>query len=310
MSTSGVEIRPVAGRAGAEIVGLRLSPDLRAETVQLVRQAILDHKVVFVRDQGHLDERAQDAVAALFGEPVGHPTLSRVTDRSALSEVTKKMGPRTNNWHTDITFVADYPAFTFLRAVAIPPAGGETLWANTAAAYADLPPVLMHIADELRVVHTNVYDWETRSVNQESEAAWYRFRTEFFASTVFETEHPLVRVHPESGERSLLLGAFANHGGFVGLDGADSRHFFDLFQHRITTIENTVRWRWTPGDLAIWDNRATQHYASHDYGNFPRMMYRTTTAGEWPVGVDGQRSVVVTGGEHPWYEQSKELVTA
>jgi alpha-ketoglutarate-dependent taurine dioxygenase len=308
MSTSGIEILPIAGRAGAEIAGLRLSADLDAEKVQVVRQAILDHKVVFFRNQGHLDEQAQDEVAALFGEPVGHPTLSRVTDLGALSEVTSRMGPRTNNWHTDITFVANYPAFTFLRAVNIPSAGGETLWANTAAAYEHLPPTLQRIADELWVVHTNAYDFDGRVVDQESEAAWYRFRTEFFAVDVFETEHPLVRVHPENGERSLLLGAFANH-GFVGLDGHDSRLFFDLFERKITTIGNTIRWRWTPGDLAIWDNRATQHYASHDYGDFPRRMYRTTTAGEWAVGIDGRRSVVVKGADHPWYEESRDLAT-
>ena len=116
---------------------------------------------------------------------------------------------------------------------------------------------------------------------------------EVFLSTVYETEHPVVRVHPETGERTLLLGQFVRQ--ILGVPAADSRHLFDLFQRHVTRLENTVRWRWSPGDLAIWDNRATQHYAIDDYGDLPRRMHRVTVAGDVPVGVDGQRSLARAG---------------
>jgi taurine dioxygenase len=240
---------------------------------------------------------------------VGHPTLSEGVDREYFAQLAPKMDPRTNIWHSDITFVADCPAFTLLRAVEIPPQGGETLWSNTVAAYESLPPVLRELADRLWVVHTNGYDPEVRVVDPEREEADRRFRVDIFARDEFETHHPLVRVHPETGERSLVLGAFGRR-GFVGVDGADSASLFELFQRHVTSIENTVRWRWTPGDLAIWDNRATQHYASHDYGDLPRRMDRTTVAGEMPVSVDGRESVVVLGADHPWYSEGGSSSTS
>jgi taurine dioxygenase len=110
-----------------------------------------------------------------------------------------------------------------------------------------------------------------------------------FAATVYETEHPVVRIHPETGERTLVLGNFFKR--FVGLSAADSARLFGLFQDTITRLENTVRWRWAPGDVAIWDNRATQHYAINDYGAQKRVMRRVTLAGDIPVGLDGRPSV-------------------
>ncbi len=307
MSGSTIEVRRVAGRAGAEVVGVDLGGDVEEPVVRAVRAAVLEHKVVFVRGQGHLDHDAQEAFSARLGRLADHPTLSGDVDREYLASLTSRMGPRTNIWHSDITFVADYPAFTILRAVEIPPYGGETVWANTVAAYESLPPVLQRLADQLWAVHTNAYDHGVRVIDVDREEANRRFRTDIFAATEFETHHPLVRVHPETGERSLVLGAFGTR-GFVGVDGADSRTLFQLFQRHITAIENTVRWRWVAGDVAIWDNRATQHYASHDYGDLPRRMDRTTVAGEWPVSVDGRESVVVRGGDHPWYAGGLELL--
>ncbi|SFN70638.1 taurine dioxygenase [Pseudonocardia ammonioxydans] len=113
------------------------------------------------------------------------------------------------------------------------------------------------------------------------------------ALTVYRTHHPVVRVHPETGARALLLGHFVQR--FLELSGVDSKPLFDLFQTHITRLENTVRWRWSPGDIALWDNRSTQHYAVADYGDTPRRLHRVTVAGEVPVGPAGERSVAVTG---------------
>lgn len=308
MTSSEVAIRRVGGRAGAEISGVRLSGDLDEQTVQLIRDALLAHKVVFFHDQGHLDDEGQQAFASLLGEPVGHPTVPRKGDNAYIGELDSSTGVRANSWHTDVSFVADYPAFSILRGLVIPEYGGETVWANTVAGYKDLPPVLQRLADELWAVHSNAYDYAVQVRDGKKEDAFEQFRREVFSATAFETEHPLVRVHPETQERSLLLGGFLK--SIVGLSAVDSIALVQLFQNHVIRLENTVRWRWTPGDVAIWDNRATQHYAPDDYGDQPRIMRRITVAGDVPISVDGRSSVVVKGADAPWYQDSKVKVSA
>jgi taurine dioxygenase len=136
-------------------------------------------------------------------------------------------------------------------------------------------------------VHTNEYDYQARRTKASSEDL--KYYEEVFTSTIYETEHPLVRVHPETGERSLLLGHFFKK--FIGLSTHDSQRLFEVFQEHITRLENTVRWRWAVGDVAVWDNRATQHYAINDYGDQHRLVRRVTVDGDVPVSVDGRRSV-------------------
>ena len=168
-------------------------------------------------------------------------------------------------------------------------AGGDTLWANTATAYEELPEPLRLIADTLWAVHSNLYDYAAVQQGASSEAL-ERYR-QVFASTVYETEHPLVHVHPESGERSLILGHFFKN--FVGLSSGDNQRLFATFQEHVTKPENTVRWRWQPGDVAIWDNRATQHRAIADFGLQHRQLRRATIAGATPVSIDGRSSRIV-----------------
>jgi Taurine catabolism dioxygenase TauD, TfdA family len=114
-----------------------------------------------------------------------------------------------------------------------------------------------------------------------------------FEKPDFRTEHPVVRVHPETGERTLVAGDFVR--GFVGLDKHESHVVLDLLQRRITVPENTIHWNWEPGDVAIWDNRATQHRAIDDYDGQHRLMHRVTLMGDIPVDVHGQRSRVISG---------------
>lgn len=199
-------------------------------------------------------------------------------------------GGRANQWHTDVTFVPAYPAFSILRAVTIPPYGGNTLWSNTAAAYAELPEPLRALADSLRAIHSNDYDYAAVRPDARPEAfAKYR---EVFTSTKFRTEHPVVRVHPETGERVLLLGNFVQR--IAGLTGRDSRALIDLFQSHIERPENTVRWQWQTGDVAIWDNRATQHYGVDDSDTHDRKLRRVTVDGDVPIGTDGRPSVLLS----------------
>ncbi|KND55618.1 Alpha-ketoglutarate-dependent taurine dioxygenase [Candidatus Paraburkholderia kirkii] len=234
----------------------------------------------------HLDDAAQEVFAARFGETVAHPTVPSVASGSRLLELDSKHGTRANSWHTDVTLVDAYPKISILRGVVIPPVGGDTVWANSAAAYANLSQLLRELADKLWALHSNAYDYAaTRNVPDTESEREYRKQ---FTSTLYETEHPVVRVHPETGERTLVLGHFVHR--FIGLSQRDSDRLIELFHDHVTRLENTVRWRWTQGDVAIWDNRATQHYAVADYGDAHRVVRRATVNGDVPVGIDGRRS--------------------
>ena len=286
-----LQIHPVAGRIGAEIRGVHLSGELDAATVEAIQQALVEYKVLFFREQTQLDDQRQEAFAHLLGEPVAHPTVPVREGTRYLLELDGAEGQRANSWHTDVTFVDAYPKASILRSVVAPAFGGDTLWANTATAYSGLPTELRELADKLTAVHSNEYD-DAGAKPDVSAEKLERYR-KVFTSTVYETEHPVVRVHPISGEKSLLLGHFVKR--IKGYSQADSAHLFGLLQSHVIRQENTVRWRWQAGDVAIWDNRSTQHYAIDDYGTQDRVVRRVTLKGEVPVGVNGQRSQTIKG---------------
>jgi alpha-ketoglutarate-dependent sulfate ester dioxygenase len=286
-----IDVTQVGGFIGAIIGGIRVGGDVDPAAMAELRAALLRHKVVFLRDQQH----ATDADQRAFGELLGpltkpHPTVAG--DGQAVLPIDSERG-KANSWHTDVTFVDRVPAISILRAITLPPYGGTTVWANTAQAYRRLHPALQALVGQLRAVHSNLYDYAADrptiggvDVKEES------YRREF-AHLEFETEHPVVRIHPETGEPTLLLGHFVR--SFVGLSSNDSHDLFTLLQRHITKNENTVRWSWRDGDIAIWDNRATQHYAVADYDDQPRLLHRITVAGDVPVGIGGDTSLVRKG---------------
>jgi alpha-ketoglutarate-dependent sulfate ester dioxygenase len=301
---SPLDIVPVTGSIGAEIRGVELSGDLTAETVNAIQAALVRHKVIFFRDQGHLDDAEHEAFAGLLGDPVAHPTVPVANGSHYLLELDSKEGYAASSWHTDVTFTDAYPKASILRALTIPEAGGDTLWANTETAYERLPEPLRQLANNLWAVHTNLYDYAALLANGPKDATTERDRLNdyrnVFASTVYETEHPVVRVHPVSGQRSLLLGHFVKN--FVGLNSADSARLFGIFQDHVTKPENIARWRWRAGDVAIWDNQATQHRAVADFGLQRRTLRRATIAGEVPVAIDGQHSRTIRKEKAREYE--------
>jgi taurine dioxygenase len=286
-----IKVTPLSGRIGALIDGINLTAQLSTETINEIKKHILEYKVIFFRNQHQLNDPEHEAFAKLFGEPVAHPTIGAKEGTDYTFELDSNSGGRANNWHTDVTFQANYPRYSILRGVVIPEAGGDTVWSNTASAYNELPVELRELADKLWALHTNEFDYaatyRTEGNFFDSEAA--KKHREAFASTVYETEHPVVHVHPETGKRHLLLGGFAKN--IIGFSNSDSRHLISLLQDHITSLENSVRWHWQAGDVAIWDNHATQHYAVNDYGKDHRVVRRVTIAGEAPFSIDGRRSV-------------------
>lgn len=201
-----LDLAPRAGRLGAEVRGVRLSADLAPETFAAIHRALLRHKALFFRGQRHLDDAGQQALARLWGELVAHPTVPSKDGTRHVLELDSLHGARANSWHTDVTFDLAYPKVSVLRGVVIPPVGGDTVWANTVAAYERLPAELKALADRLRAVHTNTYDYAHARETPPDVDATRRYR-EVFAAHEVETEHPVVRVHPETGERSLVLAA-------------------------------------------------------------------------------------------------------
>jgi alpha-ketoglutarate-dependent sulfate ester dioxygenase len=293
--SSDLRVVKLGENIGARVEGVRLG-ELDTETASAINQALAAHKVLFFRGQQHLDDDSHYAFAESLGVPTTpHPTLK--FEGSRVMRLESFGGGGANQWHTDVTFVDRPPKASILRAVELPPYGGTTTWASTVAAYQQLPQPLQELADNLWAVHNNAFDYAQvdpakLAAAEANPEAVLKYAAEFH-STHFETHHPVVRVHPETGERALLLGAFAK--SILGVNGAESQALFRIFQDRVTWLENTIRWNWELGDVAMWDNRATQHYAVSDYGDQPRSMRRITLAGDIPVSVRGERSRAIAG---------------
>jgi alpha-ketoglutarate-dependent taurine dioxygenase len=282
-----LDVAPLSGTIGAEIRNVDLHRRLDPETVAAIRQALLDHKVIFFPGQG-LSADEHKAFAASFGEiTVAHPVIPGLEHHREVFEIdyTKArnlVGGRGSEyderekWHTDVTFVDTPPLGSVLNAIVIPEAGGDTLWADTQAAYDGLSAPLRRFVDGLNAVHDGA-----RSFGRLLEAVG---RGEWDGETFTEltqVEHPVVRTHPETGRRNLFVNpGFTLRIKELSLRESDALLQF-LYQH-MTTPEYVVRYRWEPGDLGFWDNRTTMHYAVRDYGEEHRVIQRVTIRGDKP----------------------------
>ncbi|MCU7824750.1 TauD/TfdA dioxygenase family protein [Kitasatospora sp. DSM 101779] len=289
------ELHKVGGRIGAEITGIDLSQPLDEQTVTALNDALVAHKALFFRGQ-HLDDQGQTRFAGYFGPlTTAHPTVPSLDGQPNVLAVDSEDGGRANQWHTDVTFVRTPPKASTLRSLVVPPYGGNTLIADSQAAYRDLPEQLREFADRLWAVHTNDYDYAQGKALDDAEAE----RRAVFTSRTYRTAHPVVRVHPESGERGLFIGGFAER--ILGLPTAASHDLLRTLQSYVTRPENVVRWRWSVGDVVLFDNRSTQHYAPDDYDDLPRRLHRVTVAGDVPVGVSGEPSYIIEGDDAAHY---------
>ncbi|MFE4503878.1 TauD/TfdA dioxygenase family protein [Rhodococcus sp. NPDC056743] len=287
-AAGGITVHKVGELIGARIDGVHLSGDLSPETAYAINYALAAHKVVFFRGQQHLDDVSQYEFAGTLGtQTTTHPTLKSADNKLLV------LDGAASSWHTDVTFIDRIPKASILRPTTIPEYGGATTWASTTAAYNQLPHSLKVLVENLRAVHTNAYDYaEIVDKVQQGNAQRVTNYGEF-TREIYETEHPVVRIHPATGEKTLLLGHFVKE--FVGLKPSESVALYQLLQARIIKLENTVRWAWEAGDLAIWDNQATQHYGVSDYGTQARSVHRVTLAGDVPVDVHGESSRIIKG---------------
>ncbi|MFE8012624.1 TauD/TfdA dioxygenase family protein [Streptomyces antibioticus] len=284
-----LDIRKVTAHIGAQVSGVDLAKPLDAETVAALREALNVHKAL-VFDDVHLDDAGQQAFARHFGDlTTAHPTVAAVDGAPNVLPVDSEQGSA-NHWHTDVTFVLNPPQASTLRALTLPPYGGETLIASSAAAYRQLPEPLRRLADTLWAEHTNDYDYAVPAEEIDEERAAQRAR---FTSIKYRTAHPVVRVHPLTGERGLFIGGFAQR--IVGLSVGESRKLLDLLQSYVVRPENILRHRWSENQLVLFDNRITQHYAVDNYDRQARRLHRVTVAGDVPVGIEGKESYSIEG---------------
>ncbi|MEV4510842.1 TauD/TfdA family dioxygenase [Dactylosporangium sp. NPDC049525] len=247
-----------------------------------VRAALVEHKVLFFGGQ-QLDDDGQVRLGRRLGElTASHPVVGGVDEAHpevyALDSADNGFA---DVWHTDVTFMPRPPLGSILRAVVLPPSGGDTNWADSQLAYESLSAPVRALADQLTAVHDG-----------NREFGYYLAQRRGGKGSVWDgevvtrldpVEHPVVRVHPETGRRGLFVNpGFTSH--IVGVSEAESRGILDLLYAHLTKPEHIVRHRWRAGDVAMWDNRSTAHYANRDYGTAHRVMHRITLRGDAPVG--------------------------
>ncbi len=278
-----LEIERLEPSIGARVHGVDLSR-VTDDQVRSIRTALAEYKVLFFAGQHDLHPDSQIALGRRIGEVTeSHPVVPGVDEQHpeiyALDSAT---GGFADVWHTDVTFVRRPPLGSVLRAVVLPPTGGDTQWADLELAYRSLSEPVRRLADQLVAVHDGTREFGYYLAQREERTKW---EGEEFRALV-PIEHPVVRVHPETGRRGLFVNpGFVSH--IKDVSDAESRYLLDLFYAHITKPEHIVRHRWSVGDVVMWDNRSTVHYANRDYGDQRRVMHRITLRGDQPIGPTG-----------------------
>jgi taurine dioxygenase len=275
-----VEVLPIAGALGAEISGVDLSKDLADDTVAAIRRAWLEHLVIFFRDQDLSPARFLE-FGRRFGNPIEYPFVRGLDDFPVIIPVVKLEHERVNFggiWHSDTAYLEVPPMASMLIAREVPPAGGDTLFANMYLAYEALSEGMKRLLDGLVAVNSSAKADATRTREDRVKAdAGAGAKREYVAA------HPVVRVHPETGRKALYVNV-AHTVSFQDMTPDESAPLLDyLLRHQVRP-EFTCRFRWRPGSIAFWDNRCAQHNPINDYHGFRRLMHRITLAGDRPRG--------------------------
>ncbi|HEY0167511.1 MAG TPA: TauD/TfdA family dioxygenase [Jatrophihabitans sp.] len=253
------EVRLVAGALGAEISGIDVNT-LTDEAFDRIHQLLLAHQVVFITGQTELAPEAHIALGRRFGEVELHPYLPRLEGHPEIVIIDSEDGGKVDVWHTDMTFHQSPPQVSILRLLQVPETGGDTMFTNQCLVYEELSTPLRDFLDGLTAIHV------------------IRIGNEFTS----RAEHPVVRVHPETGRRSLYVNRlFTSH--IPQLSRNESDAILEYLFRFSEGPQFTCRYRWHAGDIAIWDNRVTQHYAVNDYRDVRRGQ-RVTVLGDHPTG--------------------------
>ncbi|MBC8338034.1 MAG: TauD/TfdA family dioxygenase [Rhodospirillales bacterium] len=277
MDFKNIQIKPIAPALGAEIAGVDLFADLDDAVVAEIRRALLRYRVIFFRDQDFTPEQHL-AFARKFGALVDYPMVSGLDGYPDIVPVVKLEDESHNFggiWHSDTTYLAEPPMGAILAARELPPQGGDTMFANMVMAYDALSDGMKAMLEGLTAINSSA-----KGVVAKSREARQKGMNDVPDPLV--AEHPVVRTHPETGEKIL----YVNIGHTVGIRGMadeESGPLLEfLFRHQ-RHDEFSCRFSWAPGSVAFWDNRSTQHYPLNDYHGFKRVMHRITLAGDVPV---------------------------
>lgn len=270
--TAGIAINQLTPAIGAELSGISVSDNLGDSVIAYIRQALLDHKVIFFRDQ-HLTQEQLLRFASRFGDLEIHPATPKDQPNPEILRI--EHGPKSkgqeNMWHSDVTWRAEPSLGSVLNAIEIPPVGGDTLFANMNLAYERLPEELRAKITGMTAIHDIARVFAKR-LNKKPEELHDQYPPE---------EHPVVRTHPETGLSTLYVNAaFTSH--IVGMNPEESAELLERLYATAANPEIQCRFRWTPGAIAFWDNRACQHFAASDYFPARRIMQRATVKGDRP----------------------------
>jgi len=273
-----LDVRRLSGTLGAEIHGVNLASSLSRQTVAEIRRAFLDHRVIFFRAQD-LTPAQFLAFARTLGQPVEYPFVKGLADTPQIIQVTKLEHEHTNFggiWHSDTAYLEQPPMGSMLLAREVPPAGGDTLFADQYLAYEALSAGMRKLLDGLVSVNSSAKADVTRTRED-------RMKTEGRedAKAEYVAEHPVVRTHPETGRKGIYVNAaFTQH--IVGMERGESDALLKHLYAQAAIPEYQCRFRWGVNSIAFWDNRASQHYAASDYWPAVRRMERVTVAGDKP----------------------------
>jgi taurine dioxygenase len=274
------KVEPIAGALGVEIRGVDLAGELSDDTVAAIRRAWLEHLVVFFRDQD-LPPAQFLAFARRFGEPIEYPFVKGLDECPQIIPVLKLEHETINFggiWHSDTAYLDIPPMASMLVAREVPPAGGDTEFANMYLAYETLSEGMKRLIHGLVAVNSSAAaDVSRTREDRLKDSARADARKEYGAA------HPVVRVHPETSRRALYVNG-AHTVRFEGMTEEESAPLLQyLYRHQVRP-EFTCRFRWRPGSLAFWDNRCAQHNAINDYQGYRRLLHRITLAGDVPKG--------------------------
>jgi taurine dioxygenase len=281
-AAAGLTLTPAGPVLGAEIGGIDLGRPLKPQAVAAIRTALLQYKVLFFRDQD-ISHDAHVAFGRYFGELEGHPVLPTVPGQPMILHIegvdgiqwTEKSipaGRASDKWHTDVTFRETPSMGGILRARTLPPLGGDTIFADTVAIWRDLPDRVKDRIEGLQAEHDILQSFGGRVSDEKREE---------LRRTTPPVSHPVVRTHPETGEKALYVNrTFTSR--ILDIDEGESAELLRYLTNRVKQPEYQVRFRWSPNAIVFWDNRPTQHYAVLDYWPHHRVVERVTVVGDRP----------------------------